>query len=350
MKLITYKLKLILILFIWLSQSYAGNDIDNAILTQLYGVEQNNIAKLKLHKLEENYPDYFRSEELKSSQFDIACKSILELLQKNESKILSITNLSAKEFSQISIILITDKKIYYSVNSIYNSFIIAKSADADFISSININISKIKNLCNESSHIKKDGGASLVVLYAQNSSLNNYILNETTLFPEFCTGEDKIFKEIRQKALAYLGFNVLGQGITTSHYKILAKELNERVSKYKDRNQLLLLRNKHYSHSLNELLYYYATSTEKIAPLMYMWVLNINEILKRNKLLFEPIEISNSEMSELRKDNSLLAKYILYLSYLRIGDNKVAFSYKKNLQNNKIDNRLIHFWSDFLDK
>lgn len=343
MKFMNYNLKIIVILILSILRLYSNNHSDDNILSLIYESVYDD-KRSGLGDLKNAYPAYFESGDSGISLLELSCKNIIKLLSNDEVKLLSITNFGGKEFAYVSIILITNKKVYYSKVSCNRSLIIAKSVNENLLSSIHSKISNLKKDKIEIDTSMINIGAYFTILYHTNNVPDTFVSVGTSPFPEFSIGIDRIFKQIRLDLLAYLGFDALGQGITESNYRILAKELNMRVSKYLYRNELLLLRNKYHSHTLNELLFYYATSDEKTAPLLYLSILNINEILKYGKLFSLPRLFSKAEMDELKQRNSLLAKYILYSVFMKSGKKNEAYIYENELNNNEVDTKLIDFW------
>ena len=331
--------KVFSVLILVASQLFAGDGSNDVTLNQIYG----NIGS-SLNDLKRAYPYYFKSIDSEPSQVEKTCESILRLLSKDETKLLSITDFAANEFAYVSMVLITNKNVYYSKATGNDSFIAAKSVNDEFLTSIRSGIAEIKDNSAKINSLGEGEAATFAVLYS-NGSPSDIFISRASPFPKFSEGNNRVIMEIRRDALACLGFDVLGQGVTMSNYKILAEELNERVSKYLERNELLLLRGKHYSHTLNELLYYYATFSEEIAPLMYVWILNINGILTQDKLFSGPVLLSEGEINELKKSDSLLAKYILYSCFMKSGDKSGASLYEKELQDKKVDPKLIDFWN-----
>ena len=344
MKIVKSSLKTLSVLILMAAQLFAGNVSEDLTLNQTYG----NIG-LNLNKLKEAYPYYFKSADSKPPRIESTCENILRLLSKDEVKLLSITDFGAKEFDYVSVVLITNKNVYYSKSMGNDSFVASKSASDKFLSSIRSKIAEIKGNRAKNNSLRACEASTFVVLYSDTGASDIFI-SRASPFPKFSEGDDRVITQIRRDSLAWLGLDVLGQGVTMSNYKILAEELNKRVSKYLERNELLLFRGKYYSHTLNELLYYYATSTEEFAPLMYVWILNVNGILAQNEPVFSLVSVSERETNELKKSDSLLAKYILYSYFMKSGDKSEASLYKKELQEKNIDPRLIEFWNSLPSK
>lgn len=271
------------------------NAVGSAAISQIYGDIEPGLNDLK-----KACPNYFKSAGPEPSQAEKACGRILGMLSKGEAKLLSITDFAAAEFARVSVVLIADKNVYYARVVGGDSFVAARSANEGFLSRVRSGISKIENKDAKIGSLRKNGNMTVAVLY-RNGSPSDIFASDASPFTAFSEGDERALMELRRDALAYLGLDVLGQGVADSNYRLLAEELNGRVSKYFKRNEILLIRNMHSPHTLDELLYYCATSKEEIAPLMYICVLNINGMLREDKLFSGHMSPSEAEMGELKK-------------------------------------------------
>ena len=84
--------KVFSVLILVASQLFVGDGSNDVTLNQIYG----NIGS-SLNDLKRAYPYYFKSIDSEPSQVEKTCESILRLLSKDETKLLSITDFAANK-------------------------------------------------------------------------------------------------------------------------------------------------------------------------------------------------------------------------------------------------------------